>query len=137
MHLWVNDYIGLPWVAYARGPSAFDCAGVVIEVLAKHYNQRTLPSFLNVITDDYRGITAAVEAEKKTGLWRQVAEPEDGAVALFYIRRNGDEYVRHLGVYVDIDGGGILHSAEKQQCTFDPVSRLQRLFVRTEFYVHV
>ena len=131
MH-WVNNYIGLPWVAYARGPDTFDCWGLVLDVLNKHF-QIDLPQYLTVKTDDPQGMTEAMLSGLNANLAEPVEQPVHGAIACCYIVVNGKELVRHVGIYLDIDGGGILHSYEKHACAFDHFKKLNRLFHRIEY----
>ncbi len=131
MH-WVNHYIGLPWVAYARGPTSFDCWGLVLDVLEKQFNIH-LPQFLDIPTDDARGMTNAMIQGLAEQRALPLAQPIHGAIACCFIRVQGKELIRHVGIYLDIDGGGILHSAEKHQCAFDHPKKLNRLFSRIEY----
>ena len=128
MH-WVNDYIGLPWVAYARGPYEFDCWGLVLDVLSKQF-RIDLPQYLTVKTDDPQGMTKAMLCGLQQNLAEPVKQPAHGAIACCYIVVNGKELLRHVGIYLDIDGGGILHSYEKHACAFDHPKKLNRLFHR-------
>ena len=131
MH-WVNDYIGLPWVAYARGPYEFDCWGLVLDVLSTQF-QIDLPQYLAVKTDDPRAMTDAMFSSLQQSLVEPVTQPTHGAIACYYILVDGDELLRHVGIYLDIDGGGILHSHEKHSCAFDHPKKLNRLFHRIEY----
>ena len=131
MH-WVNDYIGLPWVAYARGPDKFDCWGLVLDVLSKQF-QIDLPQYLTVKTDDPQGMTESMLMALQQDLVESVNQPNHGAIACCYIVVNGQELMRHVGIYLDIDGGGILHSYEKHTCAFDSPKKLHRLFHRIEY----
>lgn len=131
MH-WINNYVGLPWVAYARGPDAYDCWGLVLNVLSEQFNI-DLPQYLSVKTDDAHGMTQALKSGLDRNLARPVIQPAHGSIACCFIIVNGKELMRHVGVYLDIDGGGILHSYEKHTCAFDPPKKLQRLFTRIEY----
>ena len=131
MH-WINNYVGLPWVAYARGPEAFDCWGLVLDVLSKHFDIE-LPQYLGVFTDDAVGMTHAMKSGLELNLAFPVTEPVHGCIACCYLLINGESLLRHVGIYLDIDGGGILNSFEKHQCSFDHPKKMARLFSRIEY----
>jgi len=93
MH-WTDDYIGKEWEPAGRGPDAFDCWGLVVEVLQR-YGIQMPDTFVGI---DWQDIAMD---------WRHVAEPSDGCVAL--MRRPGDT---HVGLFVGVNGGRILHCIE-------------------------
>ena len=50
--------------------------------------------------------------------WREVSVPEHGAIALMH-RGGGHARAIHAGVFLDLDGGGVLHVDEPHGVTFD------------------
>ena len=127
---WVNDYINKPWRAYARGTDAYDCWGLVIHVLGHHFNTFT-HQHSSVITDDSEGITTAFYEELSSGQWKAIDTPEHGSVVVCW--QSGK--VRHVGVYLAIDGGLILHSKENKGVTTDRLPAFQQVFSKVQFYV--
>jgi cell wall-associated NlpC family hydrolase len=63
-------------------------------------------------------------------VWALVEKPEHGNGALM---RGGDN--PHVGIYLDFDGGGILHALEGVGVVFTTVDRLNYMgFARTKYY---
>lgn len=121
-----RKYIGLPWVAGGRGPEAYDCWG-----LLKHcrdtYFDVGLP---DAPIGDEAACRQLFATKSERGDWTPVAIPEHGDPALLRGGRSP-----HVGIYLDIDGGGILHSLEGHGIIFTYVARLRSLgFGRTTFY---
>ncbi len=96
----INRYIGLPWVNGARGPDAFDCWGLLAWVQRAHFGidlpERSIePAVMRAIYRD----------EVEAGRWRILARPVHGCGALL---RDGDQ--PHVGIWLQCDGGGVLHA---------------------------
>lgn len=75
---WINHYLRCTYEDGARGPSRYDCWGLVREARAKHCGMRLLPEFGSLRNTDPRGFTRAYEAEAH--LMQQCAA-EHGAIA--------------------------------------------------------
>ena len=56
---WINHYMSCPYQPYGRGPSAFDCWGLVRDVLQRQFGVPELAAFGQVDPDDKRAMTAA------------------------------------------------------------------------------
>ena len=94
-------YIGTPWVAGAQGPEAFDCMAFFRHVQGEHFGVAVPP----IIAPDYDDPSALVDLfsnHPERARWATLAKPEHGCAAL--IRRP-----MHIGVWLDLDGGGVLH----------------------------
>lgn len=97
----LSEYVGTPWEAGAQGPSAFDCMAFFRHVQMEHFGvnvaQVIAPDFedAQVLTDLF-----ARHPERET--WESIPRPEHGCAVL--IRKP-----LHIGVWLDIDGGGVLH----------------------------
>jgi probable lipoprotein NlpC len=91
--LWC-DLLGLPWRKDARGPDAYDCVGLLLEILRRI--GLSIPDW----TSDQSGMDAA------TPLWDPVTDPQPGDLIL--IRSVAPRW--HIGV---VSGDGyMLHSRE-------------------------
>ncbi|WP_257282104.1 hypothetical protein [Endozoicomonas sp. ISHI1] len=135
MH-WVHDYLGKPWVAYARGPDTYDCWGLVMAVLSEQFRCEDLPGLNHVTTDNTQEIHQAFSDQIRSGYWQHSPVPVHGSVAVCFIRgKSAKLVVRHVGIYLDIDGGGVLHCHQGALSKFEPVTRIKRLFPKVEFYV--
>ncbi len=98
-----NKYIGLPWVAGASGPDAFDCWGFVRYVL-KHEFGHNVPQ-VNVNANNLRDVLTAFKQDLAFQSFVEVFNPQNGDVVLLRQANNP----AHCGLWLNIDGGGILH----------------------------
>ena len=113
MSHWINSYIGKPWEIAGVGPSSFDCIGLVQEVLKTRYNV-----ILPTIQVDYSNLLSVVRAIKHHNgwlTWELAFYPKDGYLVKLYRQDQPD----HIGIYVDVEGGGILHSQRDVGVCFD------------------
>lgn len=122
----INGYLGLPWVAGARGPVAFDCWGLLRHIQNTHYGRR-LPD----VTLGQGGTAGEAYADRmQSGAWELTPQPFDGAGVL--LRAGSDP---HVGVWLDVDGGGVLHALEGVGVVFQaPQSLRMSGFGRMKFY---
>lgn len=91
MH-WANDYVGAPHVELGRGPEAFDCLGLLIEV------QRRV--FGRTVQDPRCSITQALRPSNRDVLASQVKETKavsEGDALLFRVAGRA----LHVGIVVD------------------------------------
>ena len=98
-----NKYIGLPWVAGAQGPDCFDCWGFVRWVLFHEYG--VIVPRVNVNPDNLRNVLTAFLKDPAFQAFKKVSQPLDGYVVLLSQSKNPV----HCGLWLDIDGGGVLH----------------------------
>jgi len=100
---WANTYIGAPWVEGAEGPDAYDCYGLLRTVMQTHYGIE-----MPVVELDRGNVLAVVRAirrHEENANWEPLAKPEDGCLVKMF--RAGDP--DHVGIWIDADGGGVLH----------------------------
>ena len=100
---WAADLIGRPWVAGGRGPDAFDCWGLVRRVQAERFG-RSLPE-IPVDAGDLRAILGAFRDHPERRRWALTETPAEGDCALMRQSR----HPVHVGVWLAVDGGGVLH----------------------------
>lgn len=99
--MWATEYIGIPWEAGAQGPETFDCWGFFRMVQRAHFGI-DVPL---VLAPDYDDPTALVNLFREHGenaRWEVVDAPKHGDGVI--IRKPF-----HVGIYLDADGGGVLH----------------------------
>jgi len=111
MH-WANQYIGKPWVAGARGPEAFDCWGLVLYVQREHFN-RELPT-IPVDADNLNALARTFGRHPERKRWKEEKRPHEGDAVLLRQAR----YPIHVGIWLDVDGGGILHCVKGMGVVF-------------------
>ena len=102
----IIQYLGLPWIEGQR-----DCWLFFREIQAKHYG-RIVP-IVDVDVMDIRDVIHKVDAEIKAH-WEQIGKPEDGCAVLMSRNR----YPVHIGMWLDIDGGKVLHCAQGMGVVF-------------------
>ncbi len=127
---WAYQYIGKPWVSGARGPDQFDCWGLVYWICKTHLGIN-LPEYAGIDTEaDPLGVVRAMrEIDRSAGShkWIPIRTPkEDCAVAM-----GGKECYSHVGIYVNIDGGLVLH------CSRQGVVATSERALKTHGYQHI
>lgn len=126
MH-WAFKYIGMPWV---RGEN--DCWAFFRLVQQEQFG-RLIPQF-DMERYNRSACIAAVEHNPERNNWRLVEKPQEGdAVLLAHAR-----HPSHVGVWVDVDGGGVLHCVGGSGVVFQTVKSLKSGgWGHVEFYRHV
>ncbi len=120
------QYIGIRYVEGGESLDGFNCWGFLRFILAKHFN-KTLPA---VPIGDAHRTREIHENALQCGLYQPVGKPEHGDAALL---RGGES--PHVGIYLDFDGGGILHSLEGVGVVWTPIKQLRMLgFSRIIYY---
>ena len=110
--------VGLPWVAGARGPEAYDCWGLFLAVQRQHFG-RALPE-IPVDALNLRAVLDAFTAHPERQRWQPVSAAEEGDAVLMRQSR----YPVHIGVWLDIDGGGVLHAVRHAGVVFQTLAAL-------------
>lgn len=128
MH-WAEQLIGRPYRAGGQDPNAFDCWGLVRWVMARRF-QRELPA-IPVEPDDLRAVLLAFRDHPERQHWTAVQEPDEGDCVLLRQSR----HPIHVGVWLGVDGGGVLHAVEGNGVVFQRVRDLMNAGWRIEgFY---
>lgn len=129
MH-WGTKYISKKWVLGARGPDEFDCWGLLICIYRERYGLE-LPDLGGI---EWRTAAESTNAEigKPFG-WEPVEIPFDGcAVGL-----GTNKFFHHVGIYLDTDGGLILHAVNKRNTIAQSVTGLRQSgFRRIQYFKH-
>lgn len=116
------DYIGLPWIKDAVGPDAFNCWTFVQFIEREHFG-RELPDWLtdaDKIMDVARSINEGLNGDTAKG-WDAVECPAHGDVVLMA----HSSFPSHIGVWLDIDGGGCIHCVRGSGVVFSSLTNLQ------------
>lgn len=110
---WAFQYIGTPWEAGAQGPGAFDCWAFFRHVQREHFGIE-VPIVQATDYDDADEIVALVNGHEENQRWWPI-HPD---VPL----QDGDGVVihrpLHVGVWLSVDGGGVLHCARNAGVIF-------------------
>lgn len=59
--------------------------------------------------------------------WPTTPGEVDWAVALMHRRGSPDDFIEHAGVYLNVDGGGVLHMDDQHGVVFDSLFELPRI----------
>ncbi len=101
MH-WASTYIGLPWSAQGEGPNSFHCWSFVRHIQNAHFG-RSLPEIPN--PEDLLALARAFRDHPERQRWNLVNKAASGDCVLLRQAR----YPVHVGVWLDVDDGGVLH----------------------------
>jgi len=128
---WATDVIGKKWQAYATGPQCFDCWGLVCHGF-QNMHGIDLDRHLEIPTLNPVAFHKVVMTEIKTGNWQQLDHAEDGCLILMSTAR----IWHHVGMWLNINGGRLLHSREGLGVTLDS-KRTLNSFHRVEYWKYV
>ena len=104
MH-WAEDLIGRPWQAGGRGPDAFDCWGLVRWC----WRERFAIEAPEIPADaaNLRAVLAGFRDHPERERWELVERAREGDAVLMRQSR----HPVHVGLWLAVDGGGVLHAA--------------------------
>lgn len=112
---YLNGLIGKPYVGGEMGPSRFDCYGLARQ-LQRDFWGRALPRFQLPGSSSRVAVASAIAAHPERDRWTDVAEPVDGAIVVMARQDCGF----HMGCWVDLDGGLVIHTLEQTGVVADP-----------------
>lgn len=122
----INEYVGRPYLAGGRGPEAYDCWGLLRHLQYRYFG-RELP---DLRMGDAVASFAAYERRRATGEWVVIPRPVHGAPALMRAGMHP-----HVGTWLVVDGGGILHAQEGAGVVWTPANRLNMTgYGRIQYY---
>lgn len=128
MH-WAADYLGQPWQAGAQGPAAWDCWAFFRHVQQLHFGV-TVPE-VDVDAMNLHAVAHAFAGHDERARWAEVTKPQDGDAVLLAHNR----YPSHVGVWLAIDGGGVLHCQQGSGVIFTQPARLAHMgWQRVQFF---
>lgn len=129
MH-WAHPYLGKPWRAGAAGPDAYDCWGLLCAVLAARAGIK-----VDVIAhppEELRALIAFFRDHAEFANWREVDTPTElDAVVMAQAK-----HPFHVGVWVDANGGRVLHACRPAVVAQDRVSLRQHGYRIVGCYRH-
>lgn len=111
-----NRYIGLAWRLGARGPKEYDCWGLLMHCRSAYFSG-------GIPDVDFGEAARGLYSHKmRSGQWEIVPYPKHGDGVLL---RDGND--PHVGIYLDLDGGGVLHAMERHGVVFSAMRDLNFL----------
>ena len=108
---WAEHYIGIPWEPTGEGPDSYHCWSFVRHIQEKHFG-RTLPGIPN--PEDILSIARGFRDHPERRRWDLVKVAIEGDCVLMRQAR----YPIHVGVWLDVDGGGVLHCSQEAGVAF-------------------
>lgn len=122
----IMPYIGIPHKPGGEGPAHYDCWHLLRHLQSEYFGVEMPVAPIG----DEEACLALFKDKTATGDWVHVDQPRHGDCALL---RGG--MWPHVGIYLDIDGGGVLHSMEGPGVIWTRLPRLRALgFGRTTYY---
>lgn len=110
MDHWAAKYIGKAWdEREGFGPDRFHCWGLVWYVYREELGLDT-PQFMGIGAREFQAVTRIMTAgteDLATGPWVAVSEPREFTVVPV---SQGSRAIHHVGLYLNVDGGRILHA---------------------------
>ena len=97
----VAKYIGMPWVS-----GAWDCWAFFRHCQRQYYGIDV--PVVDVDALDLRSVITTIDTHVERARWLEVRNPISGDAVL--MKRN--RYPSHIGLWVEIDGGKVLHCAQ-------------------------
>ncbi len=122
MSHWARQYLGTPWESGAVGPDAYDCWGLVRVILRQRYDIE-VPMVPDADTESILQVASSMLATTRRDYWQQEKTPHEGDVVTLGKAR----YPSHCGIWIDADGGGVLHCERGSGVCFSKIDDL-RLF---------
>ncbi len=116
MH-WAETYIGVPWSATGEGPDNYHCWAFVRHIQTQHFS-RALPGIPN--PEDVLAIARGFRDHPERRRWELIKEPAEGDCVLMRQAR----YPIHVGVWLDVDNGGVLHCSQDAGVAFQTLNSL-------------
>src|SRR5262245_5645291 len=106
-----------------EGPDAFDCWG-----LTRHCQREVFGRAMPALTaadaadrDDIRAVMRAIKEHPLHALWTRAGAPHHGGIVTMAHHR----YPSHIGVFLKLDRGGVLHCLKEDGVRFDAIMQLR------------
>lgn len=126
---WAIKYIGRPWVNGDQGPDSFDCWGF-FRYVQRHEFNRDLP-IINPDANDMMAVVRAINTTPERANWVKTDTPQNGDAVLMA----HSKYPSHVGMWLDVDGGGVMHCIRGEGVVFSSLSSLKIAgWGRVEFF---
>mgnify|MGYP000887037742 FL=1 len=116
---WASQYIGLPWVA-----GSSDCWSFARRVWHERFGWDV--AAVDVDAANRLHSLKTFDAHHEYQNWRTVTQPQEGDACLM----GKSERPSHIGIYLETDGGGVLHSLETAGVVFTPMATLPSVGLR-------
>lgn len=102
MH-WAEQYIGHSWVKGGNGPDVWNCWNFVRHIQKTHFGI-VMPE-VNADEDSTLSFVREFSRNAEHEFWSELATPQEGDC----VEMGTGKTITHIGVWVEADGGGVLH----------------------------
>ncbi|QIW86565.1 hypothetical protein AMA2_6 [Achromobacter phage AMA2] len=126
----VNSYLdgSYTWALDGEGPKEFNCWNFMRHI-QREYFQKNIPE---ATLGDEELLKAMFVKHIQEGIWQPVYPPKHGDGVLL---KGGSD--PHVGVYLDIDGGMVIHAMKDYNILATPLRNLRVLGFGREVYYRV
>lgn len=100
----VGKVLGTPYESGSMGPNTFDCWGLFRHIQIEVFKRDT-QVIVPPPPDNIRALVKFVQNHDEHKNWNVSDKPEHGGV----VEMSHANHPHHVGVWLDIDGGGVLH----------------------------
>lgn len=122
----VHALLEIPYKEGGTGDGGYNCWGFLDHCLVLYFGKK-LPA---IPIGDPDGVRTEFKGMMESGYCSQVQSPEHGDPVLL---RGGDH--PHVGIYLNLDGGGVLHCLEGAGVVWTPARDLSRAgYARRTYY---
>lgn len=126
----VESLLGRRWKLGAQGPDAFDCWSLLRHVERVAFG-RELPLVVMPPKASPDLVAQALATHPKRSLWREAPRPSHGGG----VEMTSVKAPLHVGVWLDLDGGLVLHCAAEVGVALDSLVTLRAMcWGRFRFY---
>lgn len=119
---WIESLIGRPWRLGAEGPDLYDCWSLTRLVQRRLFG-RAVPRVVLPEGTSRRAIADLLASHPGRALWRRVARPVNGGP----VEMCSVQMPLHVGTWLDLDGGLVLHCCEGPGVSLDSLIKLRAL----------
>lgn len=127
---WAFSYFNTPWVSGGEGPG-YDCYTFSRMIQRKHFGI-DMPA-IDVNPEDFRAVAMEMKSSHEKKRWQPSSSPAEGDFVLMAHAK----YPSHAGIYLDVDGGGVLHCVRGSGVVFASLAALKLSgWSHLEFYRH-
>lgn len=128
MNEWTS-YLNKPWQVGCDGPDSFDCWGLLVDIYKKHL-YKELPRFSDLNKLNRLDVAKKI-GEEIQSQWELLEQPIHlSAVGMSHLPNK----VFHVGCFLDIDGGYVIHTRKDYGCMIEPLPKINFNFKYVSFY---
>ena len=129
----ILNYLNKPWKPLAFGPDAYFCWGL-FRAFYKNEFKIELPKYVTVNPENIVQVTKSLIKGSNHSNWIKLDKPVHGCAVLM----GSGKFPTHIGTYLDIDKGLILHTTKSSGSVVTPYNSLYNQFLLnvTGLYLH-